>query len=596
MLSTGLVITQLAAGLAKRGWSIRVYCGQPVYQDNQQTGERSPQYEIYEGVEIVRVGALGSGRTSILARVLNWVSFLCGIAWLLWRDRHELAGVINTTNPSIIGIIALFAKWIFGLPFVTIVHDVYPDVAVRLGVLRPHSFITRLWHRLTNAILKQSQGIVVLGRDMLALIEDKVGTTPVPIEMIPNWADPTVMRFVPFEHNAFAQQHNPDRCFVVQYAGRMGRTHNLDVLLDSAELLRDQPIRFQLIGDGAKRQQLQAQVKQRQLHNVQFLPYQPFQCLPEMLSTADLAVVCLDDAYTGVSVPSKTYNLMACGRPILGLLSPESEIGRTIQEVACGIVLPNATGEAIAQEIKMLADDKQKRTRMSNNSYNAFQEQFTLDSAVAAYDTHLHLWLPPTSSSRLSPLYRLFNAMLDLFFGLIGLAILLCIIPFVLLANFVTVPGPLFYWQSRVGLNGRVFNILKLRTMRVNAEAEGVRWAEDCDPRVTWIGRLLRATHLDELPQAYNILRGEMTLIGPRPERPEFTKILADELPRYNQRHVIQPGITGWAQVNQQYSASVEETKSKLDYDLFYIQHRSWWLDLVILIRTIKLMIGLNGR
>ncbi|MGB1252553.1 MAG: sugar transferase [Candidatus Promineifilaceae bacterium] len=586
-------MTQLTVGLAKRGWSLRVYCGQPVYQNNEQTGANAPTQEVYEGVDIVRVGALGSGQATLGLRVWNWLTLLFGIMRHVWRDRKLLSGVINTTNPAIMGVVALFAKWVAGIPYVTIVHDVYPDVAVQLGVLRPQSLITRGWSLVNTCILRQSRGVVVLGRDMLALIRDKMGAESAPIVVIPNWADPTSVYFVPFEQNSFAQQHNPDKQFVVQYAGRMGRTHNLDVLLDSAEILRHHPIRFQLIGAGAKRAHLLARAQQQQLTNVQFLPYQPFEALSETLSAADLAVVCLDDAHTGVSVPSKTYGVMACGRPILALLNPDSEIGRTVTEAQCGIVLPNATGETIANRIHMLTQDQAQQIEMQTNSYRAFQAQFTLDTAVEAYDKQLTEWLKPAPQSRA---YAVFSRLLDLTFALLGLLPLFCILPLVWVINRLTAPGPLFYWQTRVGLDGKLFEIAKLRSMVVDAEAGEAQWAEAHDVRVTKIGRILRQTHLDELPQAYNILRGQMRLIGPRPERPEFTAVLAQELPDYDRRHQIKPGITGWAQVNQMYSASIEDSALKLSYDLHYVVHQSWRLDLRILTHTIKLIIGRRGR
>ncbi len=147
--------------------------------------------------------------------------------------------------------------------------------------------------------------------------------------------------------------------------------------------------------------------------------------------------------------------------------------------------------------------------------------------------------------------------------------------------------GPLLYRQDRVGLHGRVFTILKFRSMRVDAEACGPCWAALRDPRVTRVGALIRASRIDELPQLLNVLRGEMSLIGPRPERPHFTEQLARVIPSYHDRTRVLPGITGWAQVNYPYGASVEDARIKLTYDLHYIRNRTLWLDLRILIATV---------
>ena len=155
--------------------------------------------------------------------------------------------------------------------------------------------------------------------------------------------------------------------------------------------------------------------------------------------------------------------------------------------------------------------------------------------------------------------------------------------------------GGVFYRQERVGLHGKSFHVFKFRSMYVDAEANsGPVWAQKGDSRVTKVGRVLRKFRLDELPQLWNVLRGEMCLIGPRPERPHFTASLAECLSYYDVRHSIRPGITGWAQVCADYGSSVEESKIKLEYDLFYLQNRSPLLDALILIKTIK--IALFGR
>jgi exopolysaccharide biosynthesis polyprenyl glycosylphosphotransferase len=155
--------------------------------------------------------------------------------------------------------------------------------------------------------------------------------------------------------------------------------------------------------------------------------------------------------------------------------------------------------------------------------------------------------------------------------------------------------GPIFFRQTRVGLRGRPFSVLKFRTMRQDAEAQGAVWATKNDPRVTSLGRFMRKTRLDEIPQLWNVLRGEMGFVGPRPERPEFVQWLSSEIPFYELRHIIRPGITGWAQVRYQYGASLEETKQKLEYDLYYIKHLSLGLDLLIMFETIKTIILRRG-
>ena len=157
--------------------------------------------------------------------------------------------------------------------------------------------------------------------------------------------------------------------------------------------------------------------------------------------------------------------------------------------------------------------------------------------------------------------------------------------------------GPVLYRQDRVGLHGRVFTMLKFRTMRIDAEADGPRWTAERDPRVTRFGAFVRASRIDELPQLINVLRGEMSLVGPRPERPYFVEQLALVIPRYDERTRVLPGLTGWAQVNYPYGASVEDAQAKLTYDLYYLRNQSLLLDLHILVATARVVLfGIGAR
>jgi lipopolysaccharide/colanic/teichoic acid biosynthesis glycosyltransferase len=168
-------------------------------------------------------------------------------------------------------------------------------------------------------------------------------------------------------------------------------------------------------------------------------------------------------------------------------------------------------------------------------------------------------------------------------------------LPFVVAAIKLTSPGPVIYRQKRVGQNGQIYEILKFRTMRQDAETHGAQWAVEDDPRVTKVGRFLRLTRIDEIPQLWNVLKGDMRFVGPRPERPEFVKILAEQIPYYQLRHIVPPGITGWAQVRYRYGATVDDAKRKLTYDLYYIKHASLALDLLIVFETLKTVILRRG-
>lgn len=203
--------------------------------------------------------------------------------------------------------------------------------------------------------------------------------------------------------------------------------------------------------------------------------------------------------------------------------------------------------------------------------------------------------LPIDGSSIFNP-YPTFKRMIDILLSLVGMSVFLLLLPFLALIIKLDSPGNIFYWQERTGLNGRSFRIYKFRSMRSNAEAEtGAVFSKEGDPRITRIGWFIRKTRLDELPQIYNILRGDMSIVGPRPERPEHVKRLTEKIPFYRTRLVIRPGLTGWAQVRYGYGSTDEDALIKLQYDLYYIRHQSLALDLNIMVRTVGKVLRMSG-
>ncbi|TDD95204.1 exopolysaccharide biosynthesis polyprenyl glycosylphosphotransferase [Flavobacterium cellulosilyticum] len=202
----------------------------------------------------------------------------------------------------------------------------------------------------------------------------------------------------------------------------------------------------------------------------------------------------------------------------------------------------------------------------------------------------------PFSRSNYNKLYQLNIKIMETVISIIGLLFGLIFLPFIIIGNAIGNPGKLFYTQERVGKHGKIFQIIKFRTMVINAEKNGAVFSTPNDSRVTVFGKFLRKTRIDEIPQFINILKGEMAVIGPRPERPIFVKEISEIMPFYETRHVIKPGLTGWAQVNYVYGISIEDSLIKLQYDLYYIKHRSVFLDLNITIKTISTVLFYRGQ
>jgi len=206
-------------------------------------------------------------------------------------------------------------------------------------------------------------------------------------------------------------------------------------------------------------------------------------------------------------------------------------------------------------------------------------------------------WLIFSSGFRKTRLLQTAKRLIDVIGAIVGLVLSAPILAVTAIAVKLTSVGPVLYRQTRVGQHNRVFTLYKIRTMLQNAEAStGVVWAQPGDARITPLGGFLRKVRLDELPQLWNVLLGDMSLVGPRPERPEFVSSLSQQIPFYSQRHVVKPGLTGWAQVRYAYGASVEDSLEKLQYDLFYIKNLSLALDLFIILETTKTVVLGRGQ
>jgi sugar transferase (PEP-CTERM system associated) len=205
-------------------------------------------------------------------------------------------------------------------------------------------------------------------------------------------------------------------------------------------------------------------------------------------------------------------------------------------------------------------------------------------------------WLIYAEGFRLNPTLLYIRRLVSIVISLAILILVLPLLPIIVLAIKFTSPGPVLYSQRRVGRHGLVFRCYKFRTMRADAEADtGPTWAGDDDPRITSVGRILRSTRLDEIPQFWNVFKGDMGFVGPRPERPEFVEWLSREIPYYHLRHLIRPGLTGWAQVSYEYGASLEQAKEKLRYDLYYIKNIALSFDLYIVFQTAKIVLFGRG-
>ncbi len=282
------------------------------------------------------------------------------------------------------------------------------------------------------------------------------------------------------------------------------------------------------------------------------------------------------------------------GVPVLGTSDKLSRLAHelAVDEVVLAITHRNGISDAAFAALLACREQGFRVTTMPS-----LYERLLGRVPVEHVGRNLNAVLPIDDRGATERLFQAFKRLGDLFAGLMGLVLLALTAPFVALTNALSSPGPLFYRQTRVGRAGHPFQVIKYRTMRPDAEADtGAVWAGKDDQRVTPTGRWLRKSRLDELPQVLNVLRGEMSLIGPRPERPEFVDQLAAVIPFYRARHAVKPGITGWAQVRFGYGSTIDDARTKLEYDLYYVRHAGFYLDTMIALKTAAVMLKLQGK
>ena len=268
------------------------------------------------------------------------------------------------------------------------------------------------------------------------------------------------------------------------------------------------------------------------------------------------------------------------------------DIGQTIREEKIDTIILSPEAYQVPEIIDIFYKSLEQKVNFMNLA--SFYEHLTGMVPLGAIN---QVWFLENLSEGNKRAYEVLKRGGDMVFGSVFGTISLIAYPFIALAIKLSSPGPLFYSQNRIGQLGKTFPMMKFRTMITDAEKNtGAVWANDNDTRVTKVGRFLRRTRLDEIPQLWNIVRGDMSLVGPRAERPEFHGLLKEKVPFYEERYLIKPGLTGWAQINFRYGSSVDDAAGKLKYDLYYIKNRSLILDIGIILKTIRITLQQSGK
>ncbi len=380
--SVSQVISQVAFHVAASGCDVSVLCSRNRY-DRGESG-RLPAREMVGGVAVRRCWGPSLGRTSMGARLVDMASF-CVLAAFRALSSPRADTVVLLTNPPLFSVLGSLLKSLRGERFVYVIMDLYPEVAVKAGVMRAGSAMERLARRLSANCLADADRVVVLGDDMKEAVV-RAGAPAEKVVVIRNWADPDAVRPVDPGRNALRKSWGMEGKFVVAYSGNFGVSHLFDEIVQAAADLRDHDdIRFLFIGGGVRRKDVEAAAAGKRLANVTFLPYQKASDLSESLSAGDVHYVSLRPGFEGLVVPSKAYGIMAAGRPIVYQGAPQGEVARMVEREGLGIVLPPGDSAGLRDAILRLRDDRRERLRMGAAAREALEARYAAPQGLSLY-------------------------------------------------------------------------------------------------------------------------------------------------------------------------------------------------------------------
>jgi glycosyltransferase involved in cell wall biosynthesis len=390
MVSTGLHMTELTTK-----WK-ELYPEVEISVFTAETSRKSEEAEIkkneyYEGVEINRVKNIGRHHGSLFQRVLFSFGFIFKALFFLIKNKKKYDFLLITTNPPFLGILILLLNYSLGIPYVIIAYDIYPQILDKMGILKKTNIIYKFWKWLNIIVYNKSAKIISIGDDMTEVIINEMCIKDRnKIQLIHNWSDKLKVFPVEKKDNKFIFKNNISEKKILLYSGTLGTTHNIEDILDAAkELKAKEEILFLFIGSGAKVVLVEDYINNSGNKNVMLLPFQPIEILCETLSSASLSFVCLDNSFTGLSVPSKSYGILASKVPILGMMSSNAEISQMIEKHNCGIVWNKQMDIKLSNLILNLLSDENKLNEMRENAYNTFINNFEIKISVEKYNNVL---------------------------------------------------------------------------------------------------------------------------------------------------------------------------------------------------------------
>lgn len=380
--STGYYLTRTAEGLAD-DFEVKVLCGQPNYSAR---GQRAPKHEHHKNVEIFRAYGTTLDKNVIFFRLINMLTLSFSIFWKALRKFKKGEQVLVVTTPPSLPFITAFASLLKGSQYILLIHDNYPEILVAVNKAKENSFLVKFLNFCNRWLYKYAAKIIVVGRDMKVLVEKKTEGLDIPIEIIPNWAELETVEPRERRHNELLAELGLFDKLVFLYAGNMGHPNDLESIIKCAEsLLENEEIHFIFLGAGVKKKWLEKEVKEKRLKNITLLEPQPRSEQNVFLNACDVAFVSLVPKMWGVSMPSRTYNILAVGKPILALTEPDSEVSRVVLGDSLGwVVSPNSPG-VLKETVLEIYRNRNKLEKMGKDARNVALQEYSLEKALMRY-------------------------------------------------------------------------------------------------------------------------------------------------------------------------------------------------------------------
>ena len=578
-----------ARALERAGHEVRVVTGlpnhpsgvvQPAYQRVRRASERAG------GVAIERVWLHATPRRTPVTRLWNHLTFaFSALGPALAGPRPDV--VLASMPPLFLGVTAWFAARRHGVPLVFDCRDDWPAAAVALGEMRA-GFVARVLEGLARFLQRRAARVLAVTPGMLRAFE-RANLDAGRLLLITNGADTDLFRPAPA-----GRSRAPGQPLTVLYAGTHGLIHGMEVLLDAAERLRSRTdIRFLLVGDGVAKPGLERRAREAGLAQVEFRPSVAPERLVEEIHAADVCVATTrDHPFCGETIPVKLFDYLACGRPVVAAVSGDA--ARVVEESGAGLVVAPGDGVALADAFVALADDPERRAALGAAGPAFIEARYSRRAVGTTLVTLLEevVWLARGREVAPRPAGPggVAKRAVDLAVAGMLLLVLSPLLVAIALAVRLDSPGPALFRQRRVGRASCEFTILKFRTMRVGTPDLASHLMGPGSDRVTRVGRWLRRTSLDELPQLLNVLAGDMSLVGPRPALHNQHDLVA--LRQQGGVDALKPGVTGWAQIHGRDDLPLDR---KVACDRWYLEHHSFGLDMGIVLRTPFVLLSSRG-